>query len=129
MWPINGQIGPKLVFLAKYWHFWPIWSHARPINNASKVPRWFFCYVVTKTFASPHKNQDFWPQNGQIWSKICIFGHFGPHIGIFCPFDPMPDQKTLPRRCLCGFSVMWVTKHLISPVKIRSFAQKQPNLA
>ena len=46
----------KMAFLAKYWHFWPIWSHARPINNASKVPRWFFCYVGTKTFASSRKN-------------------------------------------------------------------------
>ena len=29
----------------------------------------------------------------------------------------------------CGFSVMWVTKLLISPVKKGFFAQKQPNLA
>ena len=27
-------------------------------------------------------------------------------------------------RCLCGFSVMWVTKLLISPVKIRIFCSK-----
>ena len=31
-------------------------------------------------------------KNGQIWRKICIFGHFGPNIGIFGPFGPMPDQ-------------------------------------
>ena len=41
----------------------------------------------------------------------------------------MLDQKTMRRRCLGGFSVMWVTKHLISPVKIRIFAQKRPNFA
>ena len=32
-------------------------------------------------------------------------------------------------RCLGGFSVMWVTKLLISPVKKGFFAQKPPNLA
>ena len=25
-------------------------------NDANKVPRWFFCYVGTKTFASSQKN-------------------------------------------------------------------------
>ena len=28
-------------------------------------------------------------------SKICIFGHFGPYIAIFCTFCPMPDQKPM----------------------------------
>ena len=32
-------------FWAKYWHFWPISSHARPRHDANKVPRWFFRYV------------------------------------------------------------------------------------
>ena len=41
----------------------------------------------------------------------------------------MPDQKTMRTRCLGGFSVMWVTKLLISPVKKGFFAQKWPNLA
>ena len=41
----------------------------------------------------------------------------------------MPDQKTMWTRCLGGFSVMWVTKLLISPVKKGFFAQKRPNLA
>ena len=41
----------------------------------------------------------------------------------------MPDQKTMWTRCLGGFSVMWVTKLLISPVKKGFFAQKQPNFA
>ena len=41
----------------------------------------------------------------------------------------MLDQKPMWTRCLGGFSVMWVTKLLISPLKNRIFAQKQPNLA
>ena len=40
----------------------------------------------------------------------------------------MPDQKTMWTRWLGGFSVMWVTKLLISPVKNGFFAQEWPNL-
>ena len=41
----------------------------------------------------------------------------------------MPDQKTMWTRCLGGFSVMWLTKILISLVKKGFSAQKRPNLA
>ena len=42
----------------------------------------------------------------------------------------MPDQNTMWTRCLGGFSVMWVTKLLISPAKIRIFTTKfGPKLA
>ena len=57
-------------------------------------------------YSLPPKNLDFWPKNGQIWSKICIFGHLRPNIAIFCTFCPMPDQKIMRTRCLGGFSVM-----------------------
>ena len=50
--------------------------------------------------------------------------HFGPNIGILCPFRPMPDQKPMQAMFLGGFSVMWVTKLLISPGKIRIFLLK-----
>ena len=36
----------------------------------------------------------------------------------------MPDQKPMWTRCLGGFSVMWVTKLLISEVKKRIFRPK-----
>ena len=36
----------------------------------------------------------------------------------------MPDQKTMQTRCLGVFSVMWVPKLLLSPVKIRIFCPK-----
>ena len=29
--------------------------------------------------------------------------HFWPNIGIFDPFDPMRDQKTIQTSCLGGF--------------------------
>ena len=63
--PKNGQIWPKTGIWAKYWHFRPIWSHARPKNNANEVPRWFFWCVGTKTFAPSPKKLGFWPRNGQ----------------------------------------------------------------
>ena len=53
------------------------------------------------------------------WAKYCHF----------CTFCPMPDQKPMWTRCLGGFSVMWVTKLLIPPVKNGFFAPKRPNLA
>ena len=43
---------------------------------------------------------------------------------IFGTFCPMPNQKTMWTRCPGGFSVMWVTKVLISPVKKRIFCPK-----
>ena len=39
----------------------------------------------TKTFAFSSKNQDFLPDNDQIWPKIGIFGQFGPCRLIRCP--------------------------------------------
>jgi len=42
----------------------------------------------------------------------------------FWSFCPMPDQKTMWTRSLGGFSVMWITKLLISPVKKRIFCPK-----
>ena len=59
--PKKWIFGPKMTFLAKYWHFWPIWSHGRP-KNANKGPMCFFCYVGTKTFASSCKIRIFGPK-------------------------------------------------------------------
>ena len=59
-------------------------------------------------------NQKFYsipPKNGflaQVWPNLAKNWHFWPNIGIFGPFDPIPDQKTMQTRCLGGFSVTWV---------------------
>ena len=50
--------------------------------------------------------------------------HFWPNIGIFGPFDPLPNQKIMQTRCLGGFSDMWVPKLLPTPVKIWKFGPK-----
>ena len=45
---------------------------------------WVFRYVGNKTFDISSKKKDFLPKNDQIWTKIGIFGQFGPgHAGLF----------------------------------------------
>ena len=51
---ILGQI---LTFLA---HLVPCLTK-KTMQIANNLPRWFFRYMGTKTFASSHKNLDFWP--------------------------------------------------------------------
>merc|ERR1712240_337203 len=48
----------------------------------------------------------------------------GQILPFFCTFCPIPHQKTIRTRCLGGFSVMWVTKLMISPVKKWIFCPK-----
>ena len=117
LWPKNGQTWPKTGFLAKYGHFWPIWSNAWPLNNSDKLPRWFFRYVGTKTFTYSHKNWDKWP-NLAFLAKYWHFWSIGSHS----------RPKTMGTRCLGGFSVTWVPKLLLPPVRIRIFSPKRPNL-
>ena len=57
---------------------------------------------------------NFWLQDGHIW----------PNIGFFGPFDPMPLKKEMWTSCPGGFSVMWVQKLLLPPVRIRIFGLK-----
>ena len=83
-WPKNGQNMHFWSFWAKYCHFLHILSNAQPKTNVNQVPRWVFCHVGNKTFDFSSRNQDFLPQNDQIWPKIGIFGQFGPgHAGLF----------------------------------------------
>ena len=67
-------------FWAKYCHFLPISSYARPKTNANKVPRWVFRYVGNKTFDFSSKKKDFLPKNNTIWPEIGIFVHFRPGL-------------------------------------------------
>ena len=80
--------------------------------------------LVPKLLLTPIKIRIFGPKTAKFGPKSAIFGHFGPNIAIFCTFCPMPDQKPMWTRCLGRFSVMWVTKLLISPVKKRIFCPK-----
>ena len=107
---------PKLAFLAQYWPFWSIWSHAPLKNNANEVPRWFSVMWVPKPLLSSVKIRIFGPKT----TIFCIFGHFGPTIGLSEPFGAMPDQKGW---CLSGWYVdMWVPGLLLPPKMIMMFA-------
>ena len=70
--PKTAKFCPKLAFLAKYGHFLPIWSNTWPQNNVDKLPRWFFRYVITKTFICPHKNKIFGPKPANFGPKYAI---------------------------------------------------------
>ena len=48
--PKTAKFGPKLTFLAKYWHFWPIWSSAWPKNNADKLPSEYNSTAMSAAF-------------------------------------------------------------------------------
>ena len=75
---------------------------------------------VPKVLLHPPKTLVFWPKNGQIWSKICFFGHFRPNIGIVYPFfnvRPKNNANKVPR----WFSVMGVPQLWLPPVKIIRF--------
>ena len=75
-------------------------------------------------------NQKFYsipPKNGflaQVWPNLAKNWHFWPNIGIFGPFDPIPDQKTMQTRCLGGLSIMWLPKLLLNSAKNRIFGPK-----
>merc|ERR1711952_93184 len=80
----NGFWAQKRPNLAQNWHFGPNIGIFGPFDlmrdqktmRTSCLGGFLLC----------------WYKNGQIWSKICIFGHFEPNIAIFCTFCPMPDQ-------------------------------------
>ena len=116
-WPKNGQIWLKLAFLAKYQHFWPIWSNAWPKNNADKLSRWFSVMLVPKLLLTPIK------------IRICgpILALL-PNIGIFGPFGPMPDQKTMRTKCYSGFMISVYHKFCSLAKSSGCLAQKWPFL-
>merc|ERR1712107_34011 len=78
-------------------------------------------YKGTKIFTPSPQKIGFWAQKrpnlAQNW-------HFGPNIGIFGPFDLMPDQKNNVDKLSRWFSVMLVPKLLLTPIKIRIFGPK-----
>ena len=96
--PKMAKFGRKyalLVILGQILAIWPISSNALPKYNAIKVPRWFFRYVGTKTFASSQNNKDFWRKNSQIW----------PKTGIFWPIFPMQTKNNSNKVPRCFFPV------------------------
>merc|ERR1712240_388522 len=92
----SRSLNKKLTFGPKYPNFGVKKAHFRPqrpvgasminVFNMKKVSHWNPDMRVPKILLPAPKN----------W-------HFGPNIGIFGPFDLMPDQKTLRTSCRRGF--------------------------
>ena len=114
---ISKFLGQKSTFLplAANWSLTDqCFQHKKGVSLDSR-------YEGTKIFTPCPQKIGFWAQKrpnlAQNW-------HFGPNIGIFGPFDLMPDQKTMRTSCLGGFSIIWVPKLLLTPLKIRIFGLK-----
>ena len=61
---------------------------------------------------------------GQKLAFLAKYGHFWQNIGIFGPFDPMPDQNLMRTRCQGAFFCYVGTKTLgILANKRQNFAQ------
>ena len=113
--PKTAKLGPKLAFLVKYGHFWPLWSNARPKKNANTVCRcFFFCYVgtvVPKLLLPPAIIRNF----AQKRPHLAPNWHFGQNIGIFGLLRLRCDnawyiatsRKNLPYPPVLGF---WIIK-------------------
>ena len=104
MWVPKILLTPKKGFLAHKrpkLAFWPnigIFGPFGPMANQKMMQtRCLGSFSVTwvPKLLLPPVRLGLFAQKGQIWSKICIFGLFGPNIGIFGPFCPMSDQKTM----------------------------------
>ena len=82
-------------------------------------------YEGTKGFTPSPQKMDFGPKNSQIWPNTDIFGQlwaFLAHL-IYCL-----SKKTMRTSCLGVFSIMWVPKLILTPVKLGFLAHKRPNL-
>ena len=80
----------------------------------------FFITWVPKLFLTPVKIRIFGPKTAKFGPKYAFLVILAQILAFFALFS-MPDQKTMRTLCLGGFPVMWVTKLLISPGKIRIF--------
>ena len=122
--PKTAKFGQNLAFWAKYRHFCPIWSKAWPKNDANKLSRWFSVMLVPKLLLTPIKIRLFGPKMAKFGPKSAFLVILGQILPFFCTFCLMTDQKPMWTRCLGGFSVMWVTKLMISQVKKRILCPK-----
>ena len=75
---------------------------------------------VPKLLLPPLSTGIFCPKS-QIWSKICIFGHFLPNIGLSDPYGSKPDQNNFANEVPRWFLDMRVPELLLSPKTISIF--------
>ena len=104
-------LGPNIQIFGPKKHIFPLaanWSLTDQCFQHEKGVSLDSRYEGTKSFIPPPKKN---------WI-------FGPKTAKFGPFDLMPDQKTMRTSCPSGFSIMWVPKLLLTPLKIKIFGPK-----
>ena len=111
--PKTAKLCPKLTFLAKYRHFGPfgLMAEQKRCQQGAKVD---FHYVGIKTFASSQKRPNF----AQKWL-------YWPNIGHFWAILSHAWTKNDASKVFRWFSVIWVPKLLLIPIKIRNFVPKK----
>ena len=82
--PKTAQNMHLLLFWAKYCHYWPIWSHARPKNNANKVSVVFPLHGYQKVCFLPLKL-------GFLAQKYAFIGPYRPCWFIWCTGGRLVD--------------------------------------
>ena len=82
-------------FWANYWHFWPIWSHAQPKNNAKKVLWCFSAMLVPKLLVPFAKIRIL----AQKWPNFAQNLNFGQILVFRIHLVPSPTNKTMQTRC------------------------------
>jgi len=104
------SISPCFSLLSRQYPFSPLaanWSLTDQCFQSEKGVSMESRYEGTKSFTPCPQKIGFLAQKrpnlAQNW-------HFWPNVGIFGPFDPMPDQKTMRTCCVGGFSVTWMKK-------------------
>ena len=95
--PQKWILAQKRPNLAQKRHFWPnirISIVSGPIDLLPEQKTMRTSYLgglsimwVPKLLLTPVKIRNFGPKTAKFGQNM----HFGPNIGIFCPFGPMPD--------------------------------------
>ena len=99
----NWLLAPNIQIFRSKLHIAHEWG-------VSLVP-WF---EGTKSFtSSPPPKRIICPKTAK-FGPFDPFGHW-PNIGIFGPFDLMPDQKTMQTSCLGGFLLCWYQNFYLLP--------------
>ena len=107
--PKIGFWAQKRPNLAQNWHFGPNIGIFAPFDlkpdqktmQTSCLDGFLLCWY--QNFYLLPKELGFLTQKRPNLAKNW---HFWPNMGIFGPFNPMPDLKTIRTSCLGGFSVM-----------------------
>ena len=92
-WPKNSQIYPISGIFCQISAFL---THVGPClakKNVNKVPRWFFCYMGTKTFVSSCKIRVFGPKTVIFSPKYAFLVILSQILAFLAHLVPCPTKK------------------------------------